>query len=308
MKKWLMILCLLCIPAFACAADFYVQSDMVVKDLHAPVGITFDGGFMYVSSMGPTYHKEVDGYIVKHNLVTGEDVLLLQNQINSPKSMVAFDGKLIFIDPYADRDSGMPSVILADLAQGTIIDKVNFEAGFPFDIERINEHEFVVSDSKLNRLYLITLDGDQLKAEVWQENVPGAKGLAMLEDCLYIAGYAVEANKPETRTGMVYQVHLPTKELTPYLEVATPAETLNAIAFKDYYMFVGDWGSKKQETVSVYVYHVQNLDFVTEFKNVTPGSDFVFSDNALYLTDMTGGKVVKLEIDLDALDKAALSK
>lgn len=302
MKKLLMVACLLCWSVVAPAQELFTQADIALADCHSPVGIGLDGGFMYVTSMGPTYHEKLDGCIIKYELATGKQEFMLHNQINSPKSLVIFDGKLIFIDPYAKKESGKASIIVADLATNAILGSSEFDAGYPFDILQTGDNEFVVSDSKKDRLYLLTLDGAEAKAEVWIENIPGAKGLAMFEGGVYIAGYAVDDGDPEKKTGMVYRVDVATKELKRYREVATPAKSLNAIAFKDGYMFVGDWGSKRQKTVTIYVYHVSDQNLVAEFKDVTPGSDFVFDGDTLYLTDMTGNKAVKLDIDFGALD------
>lgn len=304
MKKWIFALGLMLLPTWAWGGDFYTQTDfMRAEELKAPVGIDFDATALYVSSMGPTYHKESDGYIIRHDLATGENKLLLQNQINSPKSFEVLNGQIIFIDPYADKDAGTPFVLVADIAKNEIIGRVALPGdGYPFDIASIDENLFVVSDSKLNQLYLITVDGAELTAEVWAQNIPGAKGIAHFEDCIYVAGTASNPDRPDENIGMVYQVNERTREVTEYQAVKTPAGTLNAVIFHNGYMFAGDWGSKKQESVSVYVYHIQELDFVTELKDVAPMSDWVFRGDDLYMAVMTGEKVVKLAVDFAALE------
>lgn len=47
---------------------------------------------------------------------------------------------------------------------------------------------------------------------------------------------------------------------------------------------------------------------MTEFKEVTPGSDFWFDGDKLYMTDMTGEKVVRLDIRYDLLGDARSAK
>lgn len=303
MREFILIACLMCLPVSAPAQEEYSRTAIAMSDCHSPVGIVIDKGFMYVTSMGPTYHENLDGCIIRYNMTTGEETLLLQNQINSPKSMVITDGKIVFIDSYAGKEPGMPSVTLADMSKNTIIGAVGLDGWHPFDIVQTGGSEFIVSDSKNSRLYLLTLDGTEMKAVLWLDNVPGAKGLAVRDGYVYVVGYAGDENNPEEKTGMIHRVDLATKGLERYQAVDTPSRTLNAIAFKDDYMFVGDWGGKRQQSVSVYVYRVPKLDFVAEFKNVPPGSDFTFDGDSMYLTDMTGDRVVRLEIDFNALDR-----
>lgn len=301
MKKPLLVVCLLCWSLFAPAQEFFTRTDIAVDNCYSPVGIGIDGGFLYVSSMGPTYHKTSDGCIIRHNLATGEEEPLFQHLINSPKSLVIFDDTILFIDPYMDKESGKPSLVLADLAAGRILASIGLDAGYPFDIVRVGDNRFALSDSRNERLYTVTLDGGTLAAEVWVENVPGAKGLEVFDGGVYVAGSAADADDPEKKSGMIYRVDIASGETTPYQAVDTP-RPLNAIAFRNGYLFVGDWGSKRQETISLYVYHVPGPEYVAEGKDIPPGSDFQFDGDALYLSDMTGNRVVRLDIDFNALD------
>lgn len=311
MRKLILVLLVLFAPAMVWAGDFWQLTELDVPAAKAPVGVAYYDGVLYISSMGDSYHGELDGYIIRHDLKSGANTLLLQNQVNSPKSLLVFDDKIIFIDPYVDKDSGVPHVVLADLEADRIITKVALEKGFPRDIDTIDDWQnFVVSDSELGRIYLVTRSADDLlTVTTWAEGVTKAQGLAHFEDAVFVVGQAPDKNNPAENTGMVYM--LPDQDPQPvaYYTVPTPNKSANVVAFKGGYLFVTDWATKRQESVTIYVVDLKTLRAVAEIADMPPPSDMVFVEDTLYMTVMTSEKVVAVKIDFTALDalKAANS-
>lgn len=304
MKKLIAAVFALLVPATVWGADFWRLTELDIPAAKAPVGAAYYDGALYVSSMGDSGHGELDGYIIKHDLSSGENTLLLQNQINSPKSLLVFDDKIIFIDPYVDKAAGVPHVVLADLKTNKIIAKAVLAKGFPRDIDTIDDyHNFVVSDSDLNKIYLITRSNNNcLKVKTWAEGVTKAQGLTYFEDGVFVAGQGPDKNNPPEIAGMIYMLSDKDPQPVEYHTLSTPMKMANAVAFNRGYMFVTDWAGKRQGTVTIYVVEIVNLAPVAEIKDMPPPSDMVFVDDALFMTVMTGNKVVKLEIDFDALD------
>lgn len=286
-------------------ADFWRLTELDIPEAKAPVGVAFFDGALFVSSMGASGHGELDGYIIRHDLNSGQNTLLLQNQINSPKSLLAFNDKLIFIDPYIDKPSGLPSVVLADLKTDKIIAKAALEKGFPRDIETLDDwHTFVVTDSELNKLYLLTLsDDNRFTVQTWAEDIIKAQGVAHFQDGVFVAGQGPDAANPAENTGLIYMLYDYKPQAKAYYAVPTPAKNANNVAFHTHYMFVTDWAGKHQETATIYVVDSQFLVPVAEIADMPPPSDMVFVGDTLYLTAMVANKVVGIHIDFDALDE-----
>lgn len=285
--------------------NFWRLTELDIPEAKAPVGVDYFDGALFVSSMGASGHGELDGYIIRHDLHSGQNTLLLQNQVNSPKSLLAFNDKLIFIDPYIDTPSGLPSVVLADLKTNKIIATVALEKGFPRDIETIDDwHNFVVTDSELNKLYLITLNDDnRLTMQTWAEGIVKAQGLAHFQDGVFVAGQGPDAENPAENTGLIYRLNDYKPQSAVYYAVSTPSKNVNSVAFHTHYMFVSDWAGKHQETATIYVVDIQFLVPVAEIVDMPPPSDMVFVENTLYMTAMTTNKVVGINIDFNALDE-----
>lgn len=307
MKKALLIIVVLFMPAVALATDFWRLTELDIPRAKAPVGVAYFDGALFISSMGESGHGELDGYIIKHDLNSGQNTLLLQNQINSPKSLLVFDDKIIFIDPYIDKPSGLPSVVLADLKTDTIIAKVALEKGFPRDIETIDDyHNFAVSDSELNKIYLITRnDDDLLTVRTWAEGVIKAQGVVHFEDGVFVSGQGPVAENPSENTGMIYMLHDYDKnpQAGTYYTKSIPTQNANSVAFHSHYMFVSNWAGKHQESATIYVIDSQFMTPLTEIVDVPPPSDMIFVEDTLYMTAMTSNKVVGIHIDFDALDE-----
>lgn len=303
MQKVFLVLMILFIPAITLAGDFWRLTELDISEAKAPVGVAYFDDALFISSMGASGHGELDGYIIRHDLNSGQNTLLLQNQVNSPKSLLAFDDKLIFIDPYLDKSSGMPSVALADLKTNQITAKVALEKGFPRDIDTIDDwHNFVVTDSELNQVYLITRNDDnQLTVQIWAEDVIKAQGVARFEDGVFVSGQGPDAENPPENTGMIYMLKDNDSRVRPYYTVPTPTKNANNVIFKDRYMFVTDWAGKQQESATIYVIDIQNLIPVAEMMDMPPPSDMLFVNDTLYITVMTANKVVAIHMDFDAL-------
>lgn len=299
MRKFILVLCLLLMPSLALANPWTIN-EITVDRVYAPVGVVLEGNTIYVSSMGPSYHKEVDGYIIRHNLNEQTSELLLENQINSPKSFAVFEGQMLIIDPYASKEGDGPSLVLANINDNKIINRILLpQDANPHDILAFNSSTFIVSDSKELNLYMVTLKDNKLEAYIWLENIPGLKGLGQLENTVYAAGTTSDGTQ-----GCVYSINPFTPAAQEFI-VVPQAKMLNAVSFHGKYMFASDWGSKKQEFTNIYIFETESRKYVTTIPNLPGPSSLVIAGESIYLPVMTENKIIRIDLDYNALDEIA---
>lgn len=297
MKKILMVLCLLLIPVLAAAAQWQAVT-VGAKDVYAPVGVVVANNAVYISSMGPSYHKNLDGYIVRYDLNAKTSSFLLQNQINSPKSFTVFEDRMLIIDPYAGKNADGSSLFLASLSENRVVSSLALNKdATPHDIVTLAPGVFAVSDSSLEKLYLVTVANDELKAKVWAEKVPGLKGLAIREGAVYAAGTTANGE-----TACIYVINPATCAVQEFI-TAPQAKMFNAVAFYGKYLLASDWGSKKQPATNIYVFNAENRRHVATITGLPGPSGITIAGDVMYLPLMTEDRVVKVNLNREAFGK-----
>lgn len=296
MRKLILIMLILCLPSMALAQAWQV-SDAGVKGLNTPVDIAYDGEFLYISNQG----QNGKGFVAVNDAPTSVKVIL-KDQLRQPAGIAASRGRLLVIDLNYKGD-GVPHLVLADLKTDKILDVLALpDAINPNTVTAVNSSTFVVSDSDQNEIFQVTLDNNKLAAEDLVNNINQARGVGLQGGMLYIGGMALDEKTQTQPSGSIYQVDPYTSATQRYITYAhTDMSRINALTIKDNYLFFSNWVQGDGETGTIYVLNTMTKRRIGSIRNVPGPEALCFAGETLYVASPEHNKIIKIEIDWDAL-------
>lgn len=304
MKKIVLLLCLLLLPALAWAAPTWRITWLDMDETARPTGAFCYEDALYTSNQGSGASKG-DGFILRYNLEDRVETKLLNGKLYDPKGFVIVRNRLLLIDQNLNGE-GKPGLILADLKQDKVIAVTSIaEFGELHGITALNSSNFIVTDKANEQLFMVKVGDSDFKIENLVINIGEASGVTLHDSFIYVAGSALDEKTQQIKSGCIYQIDPFTTVTQRFVTLTqTTMGYLNALTGHRGYLFAGDWtGQSEQETAEVYVINTSSKRRVAKI-DVAPGAtDIAAWSNALYLPYPDQNKVMCIDVDFESLGR-----
>ncbi len=242
---------------------------------------------LYISNVnGKPKDKDGNGYV---SIVSVNGKLLNEKWVsglNAPKGLGVFDNTLYVAD--------IDELVAIDIDHGRIINKYKADdAKFLNDIDVDNDGNVYISDMLLNRIYKLSVSGDDFQIWIESEELEHPNGLHFTEDDIIVGSWGKMTDDPNMDVpGHLKRISLKTNNISSIGDGSAVGKLDGVEGNDEIGFFVTDW-------LNGALFHISATGKVEQLLDFNKGSadhDLIEKENLLIIPQMKENKLFAYKI------------